>query len=211
MYISKVYLDENKRKTILSLLNRELLHAAIESSVEGDRPHILWRIEPADKSVIMVSRNVPNFNSIQKQFGDERMDAAIKSYDEYVSAVSDGDIMRFKLEVNPVINVKNGKKNGKDVPLNLKKTRNHPFCAEDWMVKKLEENGAEVLGIRDISHGTTYIVKAGKRIPLFTVTYTGIFRVKDANAVRAAMVNGIGGKKTYGCGLLSAVKVRQAC
>ena len=211
MYISKMYLDGRKRKTALSLSNRELLHAAIESSAEGERPHILWRLEPADMSVILVSKETPRLDSVQKQFGDERIDVVTKPYDTYVDSISDGDLMRFKIEVNPVVNVKNGKKNGSDVPLNLRRTKDQPFSAEDWTVKKLTENGSDVISIKDVRHEQTYFVKDGKRIPLFTVTYSGVFRVKDAETVKRAMKNGIGGKKTYGCGLLSAVRIGKTC
>lgn len=202
MYISKIQLDPRKRKTLEALRNREILHAAIERSVEGDRPHILWRLEP-DMSILAVSEDIPYLGDIQFQFGDVSVKPETKPYDEYVESISNGDLMRFTLAVNPVI-----RKSGKDVPLNIKRTQNYSFSAEDWAKAKLEDHGAGVKGLRDISHETIFFYKDGKKIPIFLVTYTGFFEVRNADLVKKATRTGIGGKKTYGCGMLTAVKVR---
>ena len=203
MYISRIKLDTRQRKTAIALQNRELLHAAIENSVEGERPHHLWRIEP-DMSLLIVSKDIPYLGDIQEQFGDRHVRPDTKPYDKYIDSIRTGDTLRFRIEVNPVIcSRKYGGKHGKDIPLNLRKTAKHPLCAEDWTKKKLEENGCAVLDIRDISHEESCFIKDGRKIPLFTVTYTGLVRVRDEISVKEAMKNGIGGKKTYGCGMLT--------
>lgn len=214
MYISKICLDPWKRDTMRALQDRGLIHAAMESSVQGDRPHILWRIERGGSgpSIIAVSKEIPYLGDIQERFGRVGTRPVTKSYAGHIGSISNGDILRFRIEVNPVVNVNDGSKNGKDVPLNLRKTANHPFCAEDWIVKKLSENGAEVMNVRDVSNETACFYKDGRRIPIFTVTYEGIMLVRDSELVKKAMGTGIGGKKTYGCGLLTVVKVgRTVC
>ena len=45
-----------------------------------------------------------------------------------------------------------------------------------------------------------------KKNSLFTVTYTGLISVKNENSIKEAMKKGIGGKKTYGCGMLTVIK-----
>lgn len=211
MYISRICLDPRKRDTMIAMLDRGIIHAAMESSVQGDRPHILWRIERGP-SIIAVSKEIPYLGDIQERFGRAGTRPVTKSYAEHIESISNGDILRFRIEVNPVVNVNDGSKNGKDVPLNLRKTANHPFCAEDWIVKKLSENGAEVTAVRDVGNETACFYKNGRRIPVFAVTYEGVMRVKDAELVKKTMVAGIGGKKTYGCGLLTVIKAgRAAC
>lgn len=208
MFISKIQLDPGKRDTARALQNRGLLHAAMERTIEGERPHILWRLED-DMSILAVSRDIPYLGDMQIQYGNSRIRPASKPYDMYVDSIKSGDLMRFRLTVNPVINKADGSKNGKDVPLNLRRTPRYPFSAEDWTRKKLEENGAEVCEIRDTNHENVFFVKNGHRIPIFTVTYTGTLRVIDAEQTKNCMVTGIGGKKSYGCGLLTAVRIKE--
>lgn len=212
MYISKICLNPWKRETMRALQDRGLIHTAMESSVQGDRPHILWRIERggSSPSIIAVSKEIPYLGDIQERFGRADTRPVTKSYAEHVGSISNGDLLRFRIEVNPVVNVNNGSKNGKDVPLNLRKTANHPFCAEDWIVKKLSENGAEVTAVRDVGNETACFYKDGRRIPIFTVTYDGTMLVRDSELVKKAMMTGIGGKKTYGCGMLTVIKAGRA-
>lgn len=212
MYISRICLDPRKRDTMIAMLDRGIIHTAMESSVQGDRPHILWRIERGGSgpSIIAVSKEIPYLGDIQERFGRTDTRPATKPYAEYVGSISNGDLLRFRIEVNPVVNVNDGSKNGKDVPLNLRKTANHPFCAEDWIVKKLSENGAEVTAVRDVGNETACFYKDGRRIPIFTVTYEGTMLVRDSELVKKAMETGIGGKKTYGCGMLTVIKAGRA-
>lgn len=209
MFISRIRLDPKKKETARALQNRELLHAAIERSKKGDRPHILWRLEP-NMDLLAVSDDAPDFEEVQKQFGSTLIKPASKPYDEYLDSINNGDLMRFRVTVNPVINKNDGSKNGKDVPLNLRRTANYPFSAEDWTRKKLIEHGVEVINIQDAAHETVFFTKNGIRIPIFMVTYIGVFRVKNSFQLREIMRAGIGGKKTYGCGLLTAIKIKES-
>ncbi len=206
MFISKIQLDPKKRETARALQDMGLFHSTIERSIEGERPHILWRLEP-DMSIIAVSKEIPYWGDFHTKFGYSLKKPECKTYDAYINAILTGDRMRFRITVNPVINKYDGSKNGKDVPLNLRPTKKYPFCAQDWTRKKLEEQGAKILSIQDINHDIIYFAKNGKRIPIFSVTYTGILQVTNAELIKKAMIIGIGGKKTYGCGLLTAVKI----
>ena len=55
-----------------------------------------------------------------------------------------------------------------------------------------------------------YFVKAGHRIPIFAVTYSGVLRIEDPGSVQQALINGIGSKKTYGCGLLTVARIKES-
>ena len=209
MYISKLHLDKRKRDTAAALWDRGVLHSAIEGCAEGDRPHNLWRLEPDNGVLLIVSRDIPYLGDLQNRFGNSKMSPKTLEYGRYIDTVKNGNVLRFMIEVNPVINSKKGcGGNGKDIPLNIVRTKNQPFSAKDWMIQKLKENGASVINVKDIHHDTVGIVKKDMRIPLFTVTYSGIIRVEDEDAVKNAMRKGIGGKKTYGCGLLTVAGIR---
>lgn len=205
MYISRIKIDPLKRKSSVALRDRSLLHSAVENTIEGERPHNMWRLEP-DMSLLIVSKEIPYLGDIQEMYGMRAVKPETKEYDGHVDSIKEGDILRFRVEVNPVKNIRvPGKKNGADVPLNLTRTERYPFCADDWALEKLEESGGLVLDIRRASHDTVYFTKKGKRIPLLTVTYTGLMKVKDAEAVKKALRAGVGGKKAYGCGMLTVV------
>ena len=207
MYISRIKLDLSNDRTVNAIENdRQLLHAAFESSVEGDRPHILWRIEP-DMSILAVSKDIPYLGDVQQQFGDSRVKPVTKDYDAHLSSIKNGDVLRFRICVNPVIDkmsADKGHKSRRDVPLNLKKTEKYPdYSAEDWTIRRMEKKGAKILDIALARSKTYYFKKDERRIPLFTVTYEGVLMVADADLFREAIANGIGGKKTYGCGMLT--------
>lgn len=206
MYLSKICLNPMKRDTAKALRNREYLHAAIEESVPGIRPHILWRLEK-DYSILAISEQIPEFSRIQKQFGFESKAPQTREYNSYIDSFSEGEYAHFIITVNPVINVSDGSKNGKDVPLNLRRTEKFPFSAEDWMIRKFFENGVEIQSICDVNHETVYFSKGGRSIPIFSVTYEGVLSVVDKKKFMTALGKGIGGKKTYGFGLLTATHI----
>ncbi len=54
---------------------------------------------------------------------------------------------------------------------------------------------------------TVRFQRQGSTVTLVTATYDGICEVTDADALRTALVAGIGRAKGYGCGLLTLAPV----
>lgn len=204
MYISRVMLDTRKRETVKAFANREMLHGALSRCFNGEYRKVLWRIDDRESNpaLIAVSGEVPYLGGVQEQFGDARINPETKDYDRYVGSMRKGMELRFRASVNPVI-----RKNGTNIPLNLRQSEEHPFCARDWFVREIQEHGGIIVDAEDMSHETAYFRKSGTNIPIFIVTYEGILRVVDEDAFKGMLTNGIGREKAYGCGLITVLPV----
>lgn len=201
MYLTRLTVDPNKRESALCLYDRGRLHSKIEDSFVGERQRPLWRLdkEYGRYVLLILSRDIPNLTEIENSIGCG--DGRTIPYDDYLNyIITDGAELRFRVSVNPTIR---RKKDGATVPLNLKKTENYPYSAEDWLIDKLKTAGSEPISVSYTDSGSFRIKGGAGRV--FNVTYEGIIRVTNANALKDAMQKGIGRKHTYGCGLLTVM------
>ena len=116
---------------------------------------------------------------------------------------SPGQRLAFLLTANPIKTIadterdaKPGKKSDKcRVPLI------HEDDQRKWLLRKLTA-GAELEAANVLPHPPFYFRKGNRGGKLVTITFEGILRVRDANALARLMENGIGPAKAFGCGLL---------
>ena len=206
MYISQVFLDTRKHDTARALYNRNIMHGALERCFEGERQHPLWRIDKRAGIylVLVVSKTVPDFTNFISQFGVSGIQPQTKSYDAFLtSGIRQGEIMRFHITANPTI-----KKNGKRIPLNLKRTEHQKYCASDWIKDRLLNHGAELITV-DISAFESHKIRSEqKNIVMVSADFDGYLKVIDRDKFEDALKNGIGHGKAYGCGMLSVMKNR---
>lgn len=198
MYLTKVNLDLSKRETNIAIFNREILHSMIENCFSGERQHSLWRLEKtmSGYSILMLSHSIPNLTSLENQVGQG--DGKTVNYDSYLNRICEnGRILNFRISVNPVVT-----RDGKRIPLNLRRTESYEYCAEDWFRSRMEMRGADILNVEFIDAGTIRIKNKGR---LFKVTYQGTLRVVDANKMHELLEHGLGHGKAYGCGMLSVM------
>lgn len=199
MYLTKINLDLNKQETAKAFYDRGRFHSLIESGFPGERQHPLWRLEKDGRgcSILLLSRDIPNLVRLENAVG--KGDAKTVDYDGYLDFVSENErVLQFRASVNPTVC-----KGGTRIPLNLRRTDQHPYCAEDWLRDRMKNCGAEVLESEVIDNRTISIKKGKGKI--FKVTYDGTLRVIDQNRFRGLLENGIGHGKAYGCGLLSVM------
>lgn len=205
MYISKIYLDNRKQATTKALYNRGIMHSTLEGCFDGGRQHPLWRVEKIGGRFIMlvISRDAPDFSSLVGQIGDERVMPQTKSYDNYLeNGVRQGDLMRFRLTANPTI-----KKDGKRIPLNMKRTENHDYCATDWLRDRLNDHGAELISGEISVFEKHKIRRNQKTITLVSADFDGELKVVDRDKFVDALKNGIGHGKAYGCGMITVMRI----
>ena len=201
MYLTKMTIDPNKRESALCISDRGRLHSKIENSFLGERQRPLWRLDKENGRYVLliISHDIPNLTSIENAIGTG--DGRTIPYEEYLNyVVTDGAELRFRISVNPTIRRKN---DGATIPLNLKKTENHPYSASEWLVNRLRLAGGEPITF-SITDSDSFSIKQGSG-RVFKVTYDGILVVKNANSLKDAMRNGIGRKHTYGCGMLTVM------
>ncbi len=203
MYLSRIILDGRKHKTAQAIYNRGILHGAIERCFEGKRKKNLWRLDQNGSNIflMMVSEDKPSFDSFCEQFAINGMQAEIKQYDPYIDGLQNGDVLRFRLTANPTI-----KKDKKRIPLNRERTKNQSYCAADWLIDRMKNNGAEVQMVQISKYDNYKISYNGKKITLAEAIYDGSLKITDISLFSSAVRNGIGHGKAYGCGLLTVMK-----
>lgn len=114
-----------------------------------------------------------------------------------------GQRLAFLLTANPVKTIddaykaeKPGKRSGKvRVPL-LKEE-----AQQEWLSRKLG-SAAAVESVAILPQGPLYFRKGSRAGKVVPVTFEGVLRVADGEALTAQLRSGIGPAKAFGCGLL---------
>lgn len=200
MYLTKINLDLTKRTTAKGFYDRGIFHSLLESCFSGERQHPLWRVDKTNDvySILFLSKDIPNLTRIESAVG--KGDGKTIDYDKYLDFVSkDGNVLRFRIAVNPTAHPGSNAR----IPLNLRRTKKRPRCAEDWLHAQIEKNGAKILKSEVIDH-RTICFKRGKG-ELFKVTYEGTLEVVDSERFRTLLMQGVGPGKAYGCGFITVM------
>jgi CRISPR system Cascade subunit CasE len=137
--------------------------------------NVLYRVESA-RSTLIQSSIAPTYcwPQLQQQFDLElELDA----------------VYRFRLALNSVQRER----------INLRH-REHKICPIEWL--KARNFGAE-LDIKDIQYSPVSESSARSPILVHRHFIEGLLKVDDAEKLTAAIVQGIGRGRAYGCGLLS--------
>jgi CRISPR system Cascade subunit CasE len=139
---------------------------------------------------------------------DDRPNPQVRDLPGFDS-IAAGRIARFRLRANPTRkigtkSVEGQRRHGKRVP-----HRDDERCIQ-WLIRKGQAHGFEPVRDDDgqvsvrltrepLRHGR----RSGTPITFEGVRFDGLLRVVDADAFRAAVINGIGSAKAFGFGLLS--------
>lgn len=139
----------------------------------------------------------------------------------YKPALMIGDRLAFKLRVNPIVTRKgeaNGRSKRHDVVMDAKRQMNwktipkdqHPMLADlaqkagvRWLQARAERLGCrfEEKTLRADGY-RTWRQTVGKRIELSMMDLEGTLTVTNPGLLSAALFNGVGPAKGFGCGLL---------
>ncbi|MFG1879402.1 type I-E CRISPR-associated protein Cas6/Cse3/CasE [Sphaerisporangium sp. NPDC049003] len=174
---------------------------------------VLWRIDPTPGGGIVQyvqSETAPDWGQLPE--GMLLKPAEVRSLQPVLDAISPGRKFAFRLMANPTrcVRVEDGAEQRKRVPLR------RPTEQIEWLVSKGEQHGFVIPASRQGTPDVTCSPAprlVGKRresrhITIDPVRYDGHLVVTDPDAFTAAMVNGIGRAKSYGCGLLSLALAR---
>lgn len=176
---------------------------------------VLWTLFPENPDasrdfLFRVGHSDRNQAEILMQSGREpeqlSLNARVLGCKEYPLALKAGQRLRFLVVANPIkmINDEAGRKNPDGEP---KKCR-VPLIREDdqrkWIERKLQGAASlENLLIEPISLLRFRKAKENRAGKIQPVSFQGILRVEDSEAMLAAIRSGIGPAKAFGCGLLS--------
>lgn len=213
MYLSRVEIDINNRRKMKDLTHLGCYHSWVEDSFpkfsKENRSRKLWRIDNVyDKYYLLVlSENKPDMEKLEK-YGLESS-AGVKNYDQFLDSLKEGMKAKFKIKLNTVRaykDEKNPTKRGRIMPVPNEKLN-------EFLIDKATRNGFEVnpgeFAISKIDKEYFMHTDKGEtkksRKDIVSATYEGILTITDLEKFKAALVNGIGKKKAYGCGFLTII------
>ncbi|MGN8764953.1 type I-E CRISPR-associated protein Cas6/Cse3/CasE [Hornefia butyriciproducens] len=208
MYLSRVEIDILDRRKIKELTHLGAYHNWVEMSFPDEvdqeiRTRKLWRIDRIRDHLylLIVSENKPNIEALER-YGVSGS-AKTKDYDKFLDSISEGELYRFRVTLNPVRAVSQGEgKRGRVMP---------EITAEQQLA--FLESRAERLGFKLMPEEYQIVErswepfrKKGQRMMrLSKATYEGILKVTDEELFYNTLTKGIGKKKAYGFGLMTVI------
>ncbi|MCL2111324.1 MAG: type I-E CRISPR-associated protein Cas6/Cse3/CasE [Clostridiales bacterium] len=217
MYLSRIAINKDLRKSRQALAFPQMMHAAVLASFPPDivdegrdkLERVLWRTDHmADRTWLYVlSGKKPDFQHIVEQFGWENAGQAgeTKEYSDLLDRLEEGQQWHFRLHANPVRNIE-----GKILPhvtIDQQKQWLKDRASKNGFSFGLVEIGGEKHDAFDIVYRDRQKFKKAATdksfVTLSVATFEGTLVVENAEKLRYAMCSGIGRAKAYGCGLLT--------
>ncbi|MBT2526313.1 type I-E CRISPR-associated protein Cas6/Cse3/CasE [Streptomyces sp. ISL-99] len=217
-WLLRLLLDPGHREVQRDLRDASALHRRVMSLVPdglGEAPRAragaLFRLDTdgVGPTVLLVqSRLAPDPSRLPAGYSRS---AAVKDMRPMFEALRPGLAIRYRLLANTVRRCGPNSTAGKwkqVVPL-------HGEEADQWWATRAEAAGLNLhtllpspsdgLTSRHLPKGTTPPdgKQAPRRIPRATTLFEGSATVRDPEALRHALLHGVGRSKSYGCGLLS--------
>lgn len=215
MFLSRVKLNTEKRETIRALSLPHVIHGTIENSYADKSKRKLWRVDYLQgvSYLLVLSEEMPNFNSLVYQFGFPGEESACESkdYSPLVLRLSEGQRWNFRLRANPT---KSSSKEKRELS-GRGKVYAHitPLQQKQWLENKANKSGFLLDQEQfDVVHSQWYRFVKGnegnRSVVLHTATFEGSLTVSNVETFEQALINGIGRAKAYGCGLLTIANLR---
>lgn len=211
MYISQVEIDLNNRRKIRDLTHLGAYHNWVEMSFpeeinKKERSRKLWRIDRIGERtfLLIVSEVKPDLKALEK-YGVENT-AKTKDYEKFLEKLKEGQTLRFRVALNPVISKmdENTKGRGKIYPCyNIEDQRK-------FFLDRSLKNGFELKDedFQIVERAHPLLRKRGmKHVKLNKVVYEGKIKIKDREKFIKTLKEGIGREKAYGFGMMTVIPV----
>ena len=231
-YLSRIWLNPLRVGAQRLLRNPQAMHAAVLGGMPN-QPVVgrtLWRLElgnPHRAELLALTKERPSWEHLVEQAGwpgAEHPQAEVRSYEPLLSRLIRGQEYTFRLRANPISSTRNpaapssaqkehlstsDRPRGVLVP---HRTVAHQLA---WLTQRIDVWGLSpqttVAGDPQVHVSArdrvTFTKRAASgtrhRVTLQTATYEGRVQVIDPKAVKAALTQGVGRARAYGCGLLT--------
>lgn len=210
MYLSRVQIEEKNRQRVKDLNHLGAYHNWVESSfpdefVSGERTRKLWRIDKLQgrRYLLVLSEKQPDLDKLA-YYGVANT-AESKSYNVLLDRLEVGMKLRFRVTLNPVISISTGKQSGKRGKVMPHVTIEHQT---KYLMDRSLKNGFQLNENEfSITERSMEPLKKQKHHPvrLSKVSYEGLLTITDIELFKEALINGIGKKKAYGCGMMTVI------
>ena len=227
MFLTRMTLNPARRGTRRLLSSRQRLHAAVMAStppLDSDEGRQLWRLDETDPAptLYIAGPRKPDLTHIVEQAGWPTTEGwQTREYGPFLRRLTVGQRWHFRLTANPVRQLSQA---GARSKFQGAKT---PQQAQDWLVRRqnrlgfaLCENDLE--SVSDPGGAGLDVVVSGlgawrfgkheegahrRSVTVTAATYEGTLTVVSADQLRAALTQGIGRARGYGCGLMTLAPV----
>jgi len=229
MYLSRIQLNPRRRDARWLLASPQRVHAAVLSAfpepptgARDGRPRVLWRLDVDDAGTFLyvVSPDQPDFAHLAEQAGWPTTERGVtKPYGAFLDRLAVGQVWAFRLTANPTRYraPREGERMKRYAHVTVRQQ-------EDWLLEKADRCGFRVTSTTHPSpegDGLVHVPEvavtaraahtfdrkgASKPVTIGTARFDGRLEVIDPEALRRALVTGIGPAKAYGCGLLTLAK-----
>jgi CRISPR system Cascade subunit CasE len=231
MYLSRIKLNYKRQETKYLLASPQRLHAALAASFptdgHGSDKRALWRMDNLGNSlyIIMQSLQRPDFTHIVEKYGcpGEKQEWLTKEYEPFLARLKAGQAWRFRLRANPVKSVLKARAE-REGGMEKGRGKISPCVGVEnqkkWLHEKSVRHGFRLLPEGDELRNLTIMQpeikefgrfdpasRESKKVMLSIVTFEGALLIEDREKFTAAMVNGIGRAKAYGCGLMTLARL----
>lgn len=223
MYLTRMELNPARRGTKHLLGSPQAMHAAVAHvlppSGKEDSVRLLWRVDRTDLGALLYiqSAHEPDLTHIVEQAGwPTRSTWETRPLEPLLDAVEVGGTFSFRLAANPV-------RSGRRTDGGQTQRFGHVTVAQQtgWLLARAAGFGFEIpLGgdgepaviVREREKLTfSKGARSGRnRVTISRAVFDGRLEVVDPDALRRAILSGIGPAKAYGCGLLTLAAVRRS-
>lgn len=225
MYLSRVFLNPQRRATRDWLTSPQQLHAAVLAGFAEQSPvnRPLWRADRGQHrlELFVVSADRPDLIHLVEHGGWSTHPPDVADYGRFLDEIEAGRRYVFRLKANPVRSTKDGVAPGvRGRVVNVGSRSNQ----EEWLLSRARSLGfavpedpadiraasGEILARKNLVVTGRETLKFGKlasgerlSITLATAQFDGVLEVTEPAALRQALCQGIGRAKAYGCGLMT--------
>ena len=219
MYFSRVVINPHLWNARRALASLERLHAIVaratseaQQNVDGSDERPLWRLDQSGGGkgprLYIVSRRVPDLGVLMEQLGTGPQELAFTEYEPFLDQLRRGQEWGFRCRANPTKSIGSGQAGVRGRRTGIV-SRDEQL---DWFFDQARRNGfhmpinrmeaPEVL----IKESTLVSFKRhGGNVTLSSVVFDGVLAIDDPDALKEAMITGVGRGKGYGFGLLTLV------
>ena len=230
MFLTKIDLDPARRLARKYLGSPQVMHAVVLRATggdDGDGPgRVLWRADrgPATTTLYLLSPSEPDCTQIVAEAGAAGTRSLTLDYSPFLATLDAGQVWAFRLTANPSYSAPRG-------PEVRGKRFGHVTVEQQrrWLIERTPRYGFELVPVSgadaDAVAASASVVVVRRERPVFRrrnpdrdrrdrvtinrTVYEGVARVTDPDALRRALVAGIGRSKAYGCGLMTLARVRR--
>ena len=207
MFLSRIIIDPNNRRTLQALDNPEILHGMVEACFPGEQKRKLWRLDKLNGKLclLLLSYEKADLSQLVTQIGFPGAEWETRDYQPLIDRIKTGSIWQFRLTANPVTSVpQQDRRRGKITAITIAAHQ------REWLIRQGERHGFLLApGQFDVVRSEWQIFRnKGRTVSILYASFEGLLTVIDEDSLKKALLKGIGRGKAYGMGLLTVMKYR---